>query len=115
MPRADGPFEVLERINKNAYKVDLLGDYGVSATFNVADLSAYQADDYLADLRIKPSQQGEDDGVLLSQYIRGGPESLVRSNASSKVQAMAHILENSQTDITELNSRKVPDFVHLIS
>jgi len=38
MPRADGPFEVLERINDNAYKVNLPGDYGVSATFNVADL-----------------------------------------------------------------------------
>jgi len=55
MPRADGPFEVLERINDNAYKVGLPGDYGVSATFNVADLKAYQDDDYLADLRIKYS------------------------------------------------------------
>ena len=27
----DGPFEVLERINDNAYKVELPGDYGVSA------------------------------------------------------------------------------------
>jgi len=55
MPREDGPFEVLEKINDNAYKVDLPGDYGVSATFNAADLSAYQADDYLAYLRIKSS------------------------------------------------------------
>jgi len=39
MPRAKGPFEVLEKENENAYKVDLLGDYGVSATFNVAHLS----------------------------------------------------------------------------
>ena len=53
MPRVDGPFEVHEKINDNAYKVDLSGDYGVSATFNVADLSVYQADDHLADLRIK--------------------------------------------------------------
>ena len=58
MPRADGPFKVLEKIKDNAYKVDLPGDYGVSATFNVADLSAYQADDYLEDLRIKSLQQG---------------------------------------------------------
>ena len=41
MPRDDGPFELLKRINDNAYKVDLPGGYGVSATFNVADLKAY--------------------------------------------------------------------------
>jgi len=29
MPKVDGPFEVLEKINDNAYKVDLLGDCGV--------------------------------------------------------------------------------------
>ena len=62
MPRADGPFEILEKINDNAYKVYLPGDYGVSATFNIADLSPYEADDYLLDLRIKYSQQGENDG-----------------------------------------------------
>jgi len=47
MPRADGPFEVLERINDNAYKVDLPGEYGLSTTFNVTDLSPYVEDDYL--------------------------------------------------------------------
>jgi len=47
MLRADGPFEILECINDNAYKVDLPGDYGVSATFNVADLSPYEKDDVL--------------------------------------------------------------------
>ncbi|WRX21807.1 Reverse transcriptase/retrotransposon-derived protein [Theobroma cacao] len=40
-PRADGPFRVLERINENAYKIELLGDYEVFATFNVVDLSPY--------------------------------------------------------------------------
>jgi len=51
MPRADGPFEILERVNDNAYKVDLPEDYGVSATFNVAELSPYLEDDHLANLR----------------------------------------------------------------
>jgi len=62
MPRADGPFEVLERINDNAYKVDLPSDYGVSTTFNVADLSPYLADDYLEDLRAHSLSKGENDG-----------------------------------------------------
>jgi len=57
MTRADGPFEVLERINDNAYKVDLPGFHGVLATFNVVDLSPYPANDYLADLRTKNQDQ----------------------------------------------------------
>ena len=38
LPRGDGPFQILERINDNAYKLDLPGEYNVSASFNVADL-----------------------------------------------------------------------------
>lgn len=37
MPRADGPFKVLEKINDNAYKLELPADFGVSPTFNIAD------------------------------------------------------------------------------
>ncbi|GKD30814.1 reverse transcriptase domain-containing protein, partial [Tanacetum coccineum] len=46
-PRADGLFRVLQRISDNAYKIDLPGRYGVSATFNVADLSPYTEGDEL--------------------------------------------------------------------
>jgi len=62
MPRVNGPFEILERVNDNAYKVNLPGDYGVSATFNVADLSPYLEDDHIVNLRLNSPQQGEDDG-----------------------------------------------------
>jgi hypothetical protein len=41
MPRGDEPFKVLVKINDNAYKIDLQGDYGVSPTFNVANLSSF--------------------------------------------------------------------------
>ena len=41
MPRADGPFKVLEKINENAYKLELPTDFGVSPTFNIADLKPY--------------------------------------------------------------------------
>ena len=40
-PRGDGPFQVLEKINDNAYKIDLPSEYNVSATFNVSDLSLF--------------------------------------------------------------------------
>ena len=42
-----------EKINDNAYKVDLPGDYEVSATFNVADLSPFIPDFPPQDLRSK--------------------------------------------------------------
>ena len=41
LPRADGPFKVLERINDNAYKLELPTDFGVSPTFNIVDLKPY--------------------------------------------------------------------------
>ncbi|KAI0520503.1 hypothetical protein KFK09_007979 [Dendrobium nobile] len=40
-PRADGPFRIKKKINDNAYQLDLPGDYQVSATFNVVDLSPF--------------------------------------------------------------------------
>nr|GFA86599.1 putative mitochondrial protein [Tanacetum cinerariifolium] len=60
--RADGPFLVLKRINDNAYKIELLGHYNVSATFNVADLSPYEGD-YNDGLQsgVPLFQDGEDD------------------------------------------------------
>ena len=47
LPRGDCPFQVLERINNNAYKLDLPGEYTVSATFNVTDLSPFDVGDGL--------------------------------------------------------------------
>ncbi|KAH0716684.1 hypothetical protein KY285_012715 [Solanum tuberosum] len=43
-PRGSGPYKVLERIGDNAYKLDLPGEFQVSATFNVFDLSHFDAD-----------------------------------------------------------------------
>ena len=40
-PRGDGPFQIIKKINDNAYKVDLSGEYGVSATFNVFNLPLF--------------------------------------------------------------------------
>lgn len=37
-PKGDRPFQLVEWINDNTYKIDLQGKYGISATFNVADL-----------------------------------------------------------------------------
>jgi len=61
MPRADGPFRIIEKVNENAYKVDLPGDYNVSATFNVKDLTPYLDDDDDSDLRTNHFQPEADD------------------------------------------------------
>ena len=58
LPRGDGPFQVLERINDNAYKLDLKGEHNVSATFNVSDLTPFDAG---ADLRTNPFQEEGND------------------------------------------------------
>ena len=60
LPRGDGPFQVLERINDNAYKLYLPGEYNVSATFNVSDLSPFDVGD---DLRTNPLQEEGNDEI----------------------------------------------------
>jgi hypothetical protein len=61
MPRADGPFKVLEKINENAYKLHLPTDFGVSPTFNIADLKLYLGEEDELELRTTQMQEGEDD------------------------------------------------------
>jgi hypothetical protein len=56
--RGDGPFQVLGRINDNAYKIDLPGNYGVNATFNVVDLTLF---DTSFDSRLNPFEKRGDD------------------------------------------------------
>ena len=58
LSRGDGPFQVFERINDNAYKLDLPGEYNVSATSNVSDLSPFDIGD---DLRTNPFQEEGND------------------------------------------------------
>ena len=61
LPRGDRPFQILECINDNAYKLDFPGEYNVSATFNVTDLSSFDVGD---DLRANPFQEeGNDEGT----------------------------------------------------
>jgi hypothetical protein len=61
MPRAAGPFKVLTKINDNTYILDLPTEYGVSSSFNVADLKPYAGEDEELPLRTTSIQEGEDD------------------------------------------------------
>ena len=54
---------MVEKVNNNAYKIELPGDYGVLATFSVADLSQFHdEDEELPRLRLMSSKEGMDDG-----------------------------------------------------
>ena len=69
-PRGDGPFQIAEKINNNAYKLDLPSEYGsISSTFKVADLSLFDVgDDYgvdnaVSDSRTNPFEGGGNDAI----------------------------------------------------
>jgi hypothetical protein len=61
LPRVDGPFKVLERINENAYKLELRADFVVSPTFNIADLKPYLGEKDELESRMTQIQEWEDD------------------------------------------------------
>ena len=59
----------MERINNNAYRLDLPEEYGVSTTFNIYDLTPFAdgadiEEEELTDLRSNPLQGGGDDAIL---------------------------------------------------
>ena len=78
--RGDGPFQVFERINDNAYKLDLPGEYNISATFNVSDLSPFDVGD---DSRTNPfEERGNDENQQAFKdplHVPVGPITKARS------------------------------------
>ena len=95
-PRGDGPFQVIARVNDNAYKLDLPGEYNVSATFNVADLSPFNAE---SDSRTNLFEEEGNDGGHLKQpnlsksghlEIHGGP--ITRARAKQIKEAMMTLI-----------------------
>jgi hypothetical protein len=61
MPRADDLFKVLEKINENAYRLDLPANFGVSPIFNIAYLKPYLGGEDELESRMTQMKQGEDD------------------------------------------------------
>jgi hypothetical protein len=128
LPRGDGPFQVVERINDNAYKLDLPSEYGVSASFNVVDLSPFDVGD---DLRANPSQKGENDanqgaghanhtrgnGAEFAQdplSLRSGP--ITRLRAKRFNEALNELIQENGADSkkTKMGSNNDQGLVHVI-
>ena len=73
MPRAAGPFKVDEKINDNAYKLELPPEFGVSPTFNISDLKPYLGEEDELESRTTPIQEGEDDEDITPMDIQEVP------------------------------------------
>jgi hypothetical protein len=73
MPHVAGPFKVLTKINDNAYILDLPVEFGVSTSFNVADLKPYLGEDEELLSRITSVQEGEDDEDTTSTSTPAAP------------------------------------------
>jgi len=119
MPRSDGPFEVIEKIGPNAYKIDLPGDYGVSATFNVADLSPYyDPNEDLPSLRSNSHQAGEDDGdqVPIEPTDQEGTKEVTKVTKEVKeVHTLVRNITNTCLDFLPGSTMHNPVFVRLIT
>jgi hypothetical protein len=109
MPRGDGPFRVLAKINDNAYKIDLPPSYGVSNMFNVADLLPYTSEDTL-ESRMTSFQGEEDDTTTpLSNTLQ--PPS---HTTSTQVQPTSSPTQVFDAPITRSRAKKLHQEVHAL-
>ncbi|WVZ53115.1 hypothetical protein U9M48_004101 [Paspalum notatum var. saurae] len=77
MLRADGPFKIIEKINDNAYKLELPPEFGVSPTFNIADLKPYLGEEDELESRTTPLQEGEDDEDISPMHVTDTPPMVI--------------------------------------
>jgi hypothetical protein len=107
-PRGDGPFQVLERINDNAYKLDLPGKYNISATFNVSDLSLFDVGD---DSRSNPfEERGNDENqqALLKDPLHVPVGPITRARSKKIKEALNGLIQDIWADSTTGHSKLGP-------
>jgi hypothetical protein len=107
-PRGDGSFQVLERINDNAYKLDLPGEYNISATFNVSDLSLFDVGD---DSRSNPfEERGNDENqqALLKDPLNVPVGPITRARSKKIKEALNGLIQDIWADSTTGHSKLGP-------
>jgi hypothetical protein len=98
MPRAVGPFKVLEKINDNAYKLELPPEFGVSPTFNISYLKPYLDEEDELESRMTPIQEGEDDEDISPLHTMQGP--ITRARARQRDLQVRSNLVNYFSELT---------------
>jgi hypothetical protein len=74
----DGPFKIPEKVNDNAYKLNLPPDFGVSPTFNIADLTSYMREEDELELRTIPLQERKDDEDITPMHMVETPPIVIQ-------------------------------------
>uniref|UniRef100_A0A2N9GM03 RNA-directed DNA polymerase n=1 Tax=Fagus sylvatica TaxID=28930 RepID=A0A2N9GM03_FAGSY len=120
-PRGDGPFQILEKINDNAYKVDLPGEYKVSATFNVSDLSPFDVgEDSWSNPFEERGNDGNQGGPSLKDPLQVPDGPITRSRAKKIKEAMQGLVQSTWDEASKSPTIKVglkegePILIHLI-
>ncbi|WVZ70655.1 hypothetical protein U9M48_019299 [Paspalum notatum var. saurae] len=103
MPRADGPFKTIEKINDNAYKLELPPMFGVSPTFNIADLKPYLGEEDELESRTTPLQEGEDDEDISPMHTSDTPSVVMHGPLT---RARARQLNQHERNIKAMGTSK---------
>ena len=107
---------MFERINNNAYKLDLPRENIVSATFNVTDFSPFDASD---DFRTNPFQEEGNDGSRAKEgsvdplEVPLGP--MTRARAKRFKEALHFLIRDAHVEEAHVfNSKKETKMVYII-
>jgi hypothetical protein len=95
MPRVESPFRIIEKVNGNVYKVDLPGDYNVSATSNVKDLTPYLDDD------------DDDDSDLRTNHFQPEADDVHHGNYNPSCKAKTNMQEDSDGPMKRARAKQL--------